>query len=143
MIAILVVGATLLFHDTASQAIGKYARDVFTYERECSNSANVLNCNNVRCAAGNKCVMAEPQGCVGCPLRPRCVQQQCNTGCASPCRIPNRCVLVATNCCPNSACRAPATTTRRPPIFTIPTWRPWPFAAEGEASPVETTKTPE
>ncbi|KHJ80400.1 hypothetical protein OESDEN_19925 [Oesophagostomum dentatum] len=90
-----------------------------------------LNCNTVRCAAGNKCVMAEPQNCVGCALTPRCVQQECNTGCTSPCFFTQRCVLVATNCCPTSACRAPATT--RPPIFTIfpPfTLRPFPFAAE-------------
>ncbi|KHJ88288.1 hypothetical protein OESDEN_11920 [Oesophagostomum dentatum] len=39
--------------------------------------------------------------------------------CTAPCFILDRCVLVATNCCPTSACRALAPTTF-PPIFTIP-----------------------
>ncbi|KHJ88862.1 hypothetical protein OESDEN_11332 [Oesophagostomum dentatum] len=117
-----------------------------------------LNCNFVRCGAGNKCVMAEPQNCVGCPLTPKCVQQECNTGCTSPCIFFQRCVLVATNCCPTSACRSlfpPITTTRRPPFTIFPpftlfppfTFRP-PFAAEGakegdgEPPKPDTTKKP-
>ncbi|KHJ94395.1 hypothetical protein OESDEN_05674 [Oesophagostomum dentatum] len=73
--------AALLLHNVASFAIGP----------------PTLSCSTVRCGTGNKCVMAEPQNCVGCPLTPKCVQQECNTGCSSPCFFTSRCVLVATN----------------------------------------------
>ncbi|KHJ89368.1 hypothetical protein OESDEN_10809 [Oesophagostomum dentatum] len=73
--------------------------------------------------------MVQPQNCPSCPLTPRCVQQECNTACFRPCFFLQRCVLVATNCCPVSACRS---------IF---------FGSEGEGGtgtpkPDDTTKTP-
>ncbi|CAJ0591638.1 unnamed protein product, partial [Cylicocyclus nassatus] len=56
--------------------------------------AQGATCANTRCQSGYQCVLVEPQNCVGCPNVPRCVQQQCNTGCYLPCGFYQRCVLV-------------------------------------------------
>ncbi|KAL6741544.1 hypothetical protein Aduo_014786 [Ancylostoma duodenale] len=65
------------------------------------------------CILGKKCVIVEPQNCVGCQQIPQCVQQECDTSCVLPCPFLSKCVLVATNCCPKATCR------RNPIIFTF------------------------
>ncbi|CAJ0591642.1 unnamed protein product [Cylicocyclus nassatus] len=59
--------------------------------------AQGATCANTRCQSGYKCVLVEPQNCVGCPNAPRCVQQECNTNCVLPCPFRYSCVLVATS----------------------------------------------
>ncbi|EYC18765.1 hypothetical protein Y032_0026g1354 [Ancylostoma ceylanicum] len=57
------------------------------------------------CILGKKCVIVEPQNCVGCQQVPQCVQQEYDTSCNLKCPFFSKCVLVATNCCPKPTCR--------------------------------------
>ncbi|VDL78925.1 unnamed protein product [Nippostrongylus brasiliensis] len=74
------------------------------------------SCSTILCRQGYKSVMAEPANCFGCITRPQCVQQQCDTTCF--CSRFQKCVLVATDCCPVPSCRS-MITLKPPTIRTI------------------------
>ncbi|KAL6741580.1 hypothetical protein Aduo_014818 [Ancylostoma duodenale] len=91
------------------------------------------------CILGKKCVIVEPQNCVGCQQIPQCVQQECDTSCVLPCPFLFKCVLVATDCCPKPTCRPPQIFTIPPPPPTIRYTidPPWPTGIVNPGDPVE------